>query len=207
MFHVKHFDPGVMAAARVLELAGLSSALLSPLSAHAHSVAEASPRLGLVSTGDEGVVLARHTADALLFALARAPQPRESWVDLGSGGGFPGLVLAICYQETQFTLVDSNRKKAGFLQMEALNLGLRNVRVEAVRADAVQKQFDVGVARALAEPEKAIAMLRALIRPGGTILVAGIGQVTGAETITLDVPDVDSPRTLFMIASTFEKSE
>ncbi|MHB8510777.1 MAG: 16S rRNA (guanine(527)-N(7))-methyltransferase RsmG [Actinomycetota bacterium] len=149
--------------------------------------------LGLVSKGDEGNIMSRHTSDSLLFAAVRTPQPNENWIDVGTGAGFPGLVLAICYPRTYFVLLDSNKKKLGFLRVLTANLGLTNVELRAERSSETAPGFDVAVARALANPEKAIGLILPLVSPGGEIIVAATEQVEGAEPITTDFPEIDSP--------------
>jgi len=76
----------------------------------------------------------------------------DSLVDIGSGGGFPGLVLAICYPESQITLVDSIKKKCDFLEKTAAELKLKNVNVINSRAEEItNKKFDIITARGVAE--------------------------------------------------------
>lgn len=194
---------GQRAVASVLNILGLPATLLSPLQAHADAVARASPLLGLVSAGDEGSILERHTADSLIFAMARTPKVGESWVDVGSGGGFPGLVLAVAYPQAVFTLVDSNAKKAGFLELQAIDLGLDNVEVIAGRAGALGAGFDVAVARAVTDPAATLSMLLDRIGLGGTAIVAGAGPAPpGATLVAPDLPFVDSPARLFMMTRT-----
>jgi 16S rRNA (guanine(527)-N(7))-methyltransferase RsmG len=191
----------VSVVAAILERLGLPVNLLSPLAAHADAVARHSPRLGLVSTGDEKALLERHTADSLVFALARAPKTGEAWVDVGSGAGFPGLVLAACYPDTKFTLVESNAKKSGFLELEALDLGLANVVVHPGRAERLGASFDVAIARAVADPAVAFSLLTRLIASGGICIVAGTGAApSGSRRLTFELPFVDSPATVFMMA-------
>ena len=194
--------PDVRAVAVVLSRLGLPTTLLSPLGAHADAVRRASPRVGLVSTGDEELILPRHTADSLLFALARAPKPDEQWIDVGSGGGFPGLVLAICYPQTVFTLVEAQSKKAGFLDMQVLDLGLSNVTVSAERAERLEPDFDVAVARAVTNPEAAFPMLLRLVKDDGIAMVAGTGWVQGARVFQAEIPEVDSPKRVLMMTPT-----
>jgi 16S rRNA (guanine527-N7)-methyltransferase len=163
-------------------------------------VAEHSPRLGLVSTGDENSILERHTADSLVVALARVPKTGERWVDVGSGAGFPGLVHAACYPDTAFILAEASAKKAGFLELEVIDLGLNNVEVSRTRAEALPPDFDVAVTRAVTDPSAAFGLLRTLVRTGGTCIVAGTGSVpTGAQHLGFDLPFVDSPATVFMM--------
>lgn len=194
-------DRGALGA--MLQRLGLPLTLASPLVAHASAVEEAAERLGLIASGDLGSVLTRHTADSLLFALVRAPQQGERWVDAGSGAGFPGLVLGCCYPETRFTLIEPNKRRAGFLELQRADLGLANVEVAPRRLEEVDGGFQVAVARALQAPEKALLSLKPLLRPGGVAIVAaGPGEVVpeGATVVRLaDLKDVDSPGVLFMM--------
>src|SRR6266542_2898608 len=116
----------VAALAALLRELSLSPSLLSPLLAHARAVSDNADRLGLVSERDIETIVARHSADSLLFALARPPAPDDEWVDVGSGAGFPGLVLALCYPDTKFTLLEPQSRRAGFLELQITDLGLAN---------------------------------------------------------------------------------
>jgi 16S rRNA (guanine(527)-N(7))-methyltransferase RsmG len=216
MFHDEHRSkmkaktraPGPSAAeiaaiSAVLRELGLPIGVLSLLLAHSDAVEADADRLGLVSAADRGLVLARHSADSLLFALARAPEPGESWVDVGSGAGFPGLVLAIAYAGTRFTLVEPQERRAGFLDLQAANLGLANVVVAQARTADLSERFDVATARALAEPLLAIEAMRPLIVAEGTVLVAvGDHHVAppGVEDLDCRRPGVDSPGRIFRLA-------
>ncbi|MEM8550889.1 MAG: 16S rRNA (guanine(527)-N(7))-methyltransferase RsmG [Pseudomonadota bacterium] len=113
--------------------------------------------LNLVSAADRGRVWSRHVADSLqLVALAEGAGPR--WIDLGSGAGFPGLVVAMARPETVMTLVESNAKKAAFLIQAASASGVR-VKVEPRRAEAfADEPFDVVSARALAPLPKLLTL-------------------------------------------------
>src|SRR5262245_1137727 len=111
-------------------------------------------RTNLVARSTLGHVWTRHIADSLQL-LALAPQAR-AWVDLGSGGGFPGLVLACALADTppaQLHLVESNAKKAAFLREAARALALPAL-VHATRIEDFVQSFtqtpDVVTARALA---------------------------------------------------------
>jgi 16S rRNA (guanine527-N7)-methyltransferase len=195
-------DRGVLGT--LLQRLGLPLNLASPLMGHAAAVAGSSERLGLVAPGDRGSLLARHTAASLLFALARAPEAGEAWVDVGSGAGFPGLVLACCYPETRFALIEPNERRAGFLELQMASLGLANVDVLARRLEEVQGAFDIAVTRAFQAPALALHSLIPLVKPGGkAIVAAGPHEAVpdGATVVRLeDLGDVDSPGVLFMMS-------
>ena len=192
----------------VLARLGLPPTTLSLLFAHAAAVESNAERLGLVSPGDAGQIIARHTADSLLFALARAPAPHETWIDAGSGAGFPGLVLAICYPATTFTLLEPLKKRAGFLELQVADLGLGNVSVDTRRLEQIEgAHHDVAVTRALADPSRALKSMVRVLRVGGEAIVAigrGVlpsGGLADARIVSVEPPGhVDSPGRFFMMA-------
>ena len=176
---------------------------LSGILAHARAVVREADRLGLVAERGLEEVLLRHSADSLLFALARRPAVGESWLDVGSGAGFPGLVLAVAFPGTRFRLVESQARRAGFLELQILNLGLFNVEVGRERFQArASASSDVVLARALELPERNVPALVRLVRPGGCLLVAagpGTPRPAGAAELRVSRPHVDSPGVLLMM--------
>lgn len=111
------------------------------------------PRINLVSKSSLADIWSRHIADsAQIWELAK--HPVRHWADLGSGGGFPGLVIAIMAQETgspeRVTLVESDARKCAFLRTVIRETGIA-VQVAAERIELMQPlQADVISARALA---------------------------------------------------------
>src|SRR5436853_3302749 len=85
-------------------------------------------QLSLVARGDRTVLYTRHILDSLNPIDTESPRP-DSALDIGSGGGFPGIPLAIIWTETRFTILESREKKAGFLERVTRELGIRNVTV------------------------------------------------------------------------------
>lgn len=107
----------------------------------------------LVSRADRERLWSRHIADSLQLVDVAGGRGR-TWIDLGSGAGFPGLVVAIARAETDMTLVESNKKKAAFLLRAAAACGA-GARVEPRRAETLPaRPFDVVSARALAPLHK-----------------------------------------------------
>lgn len=117
---------------------------------------EANQHISLTAIRDPQESAVKHFWDSLAFHQALALQGGESVLDLGSGPGFPGMVLAIMNPGTSFTLVDSVGKKTAFLQETAKALGLKNVSVCQGRAEGLGQDpryrgaFDVAVARSVA---------------------------------------------------------
>lgn len=133
------------------------------------------PKINLIARGDATVegVRTRHIADSLPLVAALGPGA-EHWVDLGSGGGFPALVVAIVAQGqghgARFTLVESDRRKATFLREAARTLALP-VTVRAERAEAIPPlAADVLSARALAALPDLCALAHRHLAPGGLAL-------------------------------------
>ncbi len=123
-------------------------------------------RINLIAPTTEQVVRQRHIADSLQL-LPLIPEGDTPLGDIGTGGGFPGLVLAMAV-ERPVHLVESDRRKAAFLQTAAGELGLPHVRVHAERIEAVKlPPLGVLTARALAPLEKMLPWAERLLAPEG----------------------------------------
>jgi 16S rRNA (guanine527-N7)-methyltransferase len=120
--------------------------------------------------------------DKLSILVDRFAQGRAI-LDLGSGAGFPGLVLAAASPAT-FTLVESRRKRVSFLNVAVAEMGLRNVEIEAKRAEDVSpgRGFDLVTARAFGNPAEFFALATGLLKPDGlAMLYANPSQIFGPE--------------------------
>lgn len=136
-------------------------------------------RINLVASQDPAVLRQRHIQDSLQL-LPLLPEGEGPMADLGSGGGFPGLVLAMAVRRPVH-LVESDRRKAAFLQAAAAELGLTHVTVHAARIEAVRlPPLAVLTARALAPLEKMLPWAQALLAPDG-VAVFPKGQGAEAE--------------------------
>ncbi|MGR3460768.1 MAG: 16S rRNA (guanine(527)-N(7))-methyltransferase RsmG [Roseovarius sp.] len=131
------------------------------------------PRINLVSRASLPDLQARHFQDsAQLHALV--PAPVAHWADLGSGGGFPGLVIAILAQETgspaRVTVVESDARKSAFLRTVIRETGI----AASVRTERIEKMdplaADVISARALADLPTLLGYAARHLAPGGTAL-------------------------------------
>ncbi|HXF36967.1 MAG TPA: 16S rRNA (guanine(527)-N(7))-methyltransferase RsmG [Actinomycetota bacterium] len=148
---------------------------------------EALPR-GFVSASDAPRLLERHILDSLRAVRAVEPEDRSS-VDLGSGAGLPGLVLALALPGLDVRLVEPMRRRAGFLELVVERLGIRNARVLVGRAEdlgrlvaaGAEPAADLCTARALGPLERCAALARPILRPGGRLVwFAGAGWSAGA---------------------------
>lgn len=114
-------------------------------------------------------MVTHHLLDSLA-TLPHLPQdPALRLIDVGSGGGLPGVPLAIARPHWRVTVLDSNRKKATFLRQATGELALANVNVAARRVEdyAPQVAFDVAISRAFAELATFVAATGHLVRAGG----------------------------------------
>lgn len=137
-------------------------------------------RINLVSVRDEADVSARHVADSLQL-LPLLPPGGGPLVDLGSGGGLPGLIIAAAQPDRAVHLVEADKRKAAFLATAAARLGLPRVSVHAVRADSVAfGEASVLTARAFA-PLAQILPHAARILGSSGVAVLPKGRTAEAE--------------------------
>lgn len=125
--------------------------------------------LGLISEGDSSRVYERHVLDSLR-AAAVIPEHSPHVLDLGSGAGLPGIVLAVTRSESSFSLLEPKARAAGFLELAAERLELENVRVIDRRGEEVDAQADVVTARAFGPVDRSWSTAVRLLRPGGTLV-------------------------------------
>lgn len=120
----------------------------------------------LTALRDERTMISHHLLDSLTLLpyVANA----KTLMDVGSGGGMPGIPTAICLPDLQITLLDSNTKKTTFLQQAVIELGLKNVTVASGRVEAMHdKSVDVVTSRAFAELHDFIALTKHLLNENG----------------------------------------
>lgn len=106
-------------------------------------------QINVISRKDIDELYERHILHSLGIAKFCTFKAGEKVLDVGTGGGFPGIPLAILFPETQFHLVDSIGKKIKVVQEVAAALGLTNVKASHLRAEQVTDQYDFVVSRAV----------------------------------------------------------
>jgi 16S rRNA (guanine527-N7)-methyltransferase len=145
------------------------------LSKYLDLLLEANQRMNLTRIVDRESAQVRHVGDALTL-LKFIPADARRVADVGSGGGVPGLPLAVVLQDLHFVLFESTKKKAEFLQEAASELRLANVRVcderaeDAGREKEFRESFDVAVARAAGTMNWLAEWCLPLVRKGGVLL-------------------------------------
>jgi 16S rRNA (guanine527-N7)-methyltransferase len=158
--------------------------------------------LGLVSRRDVERIHERHILDSLRAAPAFAPDDGIA-LDLGSGAGLPGIVLALALPDCRFVLIESQRRRAGFLELVIDRLGISNATVYPGRAEELagpaetgslahewpaSRPADVVTARAFAAIDRTWAVTVPLLRPGGKLV-----YFAGSETSVRAARRVSAP--------------
>jgi len=108
-------------------------------------------KVNVISRQDIDNLYEHHVLHSLAIAKFIQFEPGTRVLDLGTGGGFPGIPLAIMFPEVQFHLVDSIDKKVKVVESIYKALGLRNVTAEQVRAEDIRDKYDFVVTRAVAD--------------------------------------------------------
>lgn len=173
-------------------------------------------------------VAIKHVVDSL--AIARWIHPEASVLDVGSGGGFPGIPLKILMPSLSVTLIDSSRKKNSFQRHVIRTLGLVNIaawqtRVEALSANPDQIRggnsvFSIIVCRAFTELSHFVEMAMPLLAPAGKIIamkgrlsseeladvsnlifrLSQAGTVLNSQTISYNLPFLGAERYLYIVS-------
>lgn len=163
----------------------------------------------LTAVRDPGAMVTRHVLDSLAILPFVSG---ASVVDIGSGAGLPGMVLAMARPRLDVTLVEANRKKAAFLRHVRRRLVLPNVTVVQQRVEhySPDKRFDIVTCRAFASAGDATRLSGHLIAPGGRVLLmkgrdpqAELAEVPldfqVVDTQALAVPGLDAERHLVIL--------
>jgi 16S rRNA (guanine527-N7)-methyltransferase len=168
----------------------------------------------LTAIRDENQMVSQHILDSLvvLSYLDTSLSEASSLADVGSGGGLPGIPLAIARPRLPVTLIESSNKKASFLQQVKIELKLANVSIHCVRVEDFKppKLFDVVIVRAFSSLAEFVRLCAHLLAPRGRLLAMKgvhpreeIEQLQAdwriVQIIPLRVPELDARRNLIVI--------
>jgi 16S rRNA (guanine527-N7)-methyltransferase len=137
-------------------------------------------KINVISRKDIDLLYERHVLHSLSIAKVISFKPNTDILDVGTGGGFPGIPLAILFPECKFTLVDSIGKKVQVVKAVSEELGLKNVEAFHMRAEQLKAHYDFVISRAVAPAIEIINWTKDLIsknhfhqKPNGWLLLKG----------------------------------
>ena len=137
-------------------------------------------KINVISRKDIDALYEHHVLHSLGIAQMIRFKPGTKILDFGTGGGFPGVPLAILFPECEFLLVDSIGKKVKVAGAVAESLGLKNVRVLHGRGEEIKEQFDFVVSRAVMQLQELVGFTKQLVHgiqrngmPNGLICLKG----------------------------------
>ena len=120
-------------------------------------------KINVISRKDIEQLYERHVLHSLAIAKIIRFKPGTTVLDVGTGGGFPGIPLAILFPETSFMLIDSIGKKIKVVNEVASALGLSNVNGQHIRVEEVKQKFDFVISRAVTAFPRFVSMVRTKI--------------------------------------------
>jgi 16S rRNA (guanine527-N7)-methyltransferase len=169
-------DKGIVLLETVAARAGVNATQLNQLRRLGDTILEANHHLNLTAVRTVEGMIVRHLVDGLGLLPALEDMQPVNIVDIGSGAGLPGLVLAVCRPGWNITLVEAARKKTRFHQQAIADLGLCNVQAVWGRAEDLghdsshRERYDCVCARAVAEMRVLAELALPLIKVGGALV-------------------------------------
>ncbi len=139
---------------------GLSSQQLEQFGRLGALYSEWNAKINVISRKDIEQLYERHVLHSLAIAKVIQFVPGTTILDVGTGGGFPGIPLAIMFPETSFMPIDSIGKKIKVVSEVASALGLQNVNARHIRVEEVKQKFDFVISRAVTAFPRFVALVR-----------------------------------------------
>ena len=187
----------------------LDQSQLDILWRYAHMLRERNAHVNLTSIVSWEGILTLHMLDSLSVVPHLGDAKRI--LDVGTGGGFPGIPLAVACPDRDFTLIDGTQKKIRFVAEGIAALDIRNARALAARAENFAgRDFDVVILRAVGTLDEVLHNTARLVGPNGRVLamkgrlpedeLAAVPRPWRAEVTKLRVPGLDAERHLVSIS-------
>ena len=162
-------------------------------------------RINVISRKDIDNIYTNHVLHSLGIAKVMSFNKDAQVLDVGTGGGFPGIPLAILFPETQFHLVDSIGKKITVVKEVAGALGLKNVTAEQIRAEQIKSKYDFIVSRAVTRMKEFYGWVHNKIKTNSTHkLDNGILYLKGGD-LDEELNELKKPYSLYELPNYFKE--
>ncbi len=162
-------------------------------------------KINVISRKDVENLYTNHILHSLGIAKVMAFQPGASVLDVGTGGGFPGIPLAILFPQTQFHLVDSIGKKITVVNEVAKGVGLTNVKGEQIRAEQIKNKYDFIVSRAVTRMKEFYGWVNNKVKEDSIhTLDNGILYLKGGD-LDEEMDELKSPYSLYNLPDYFRE--
>jgi len=162
-------------------------------------------KINVISRKDIDNLYLNHVLHSLGIAKMTSFNPGADILDVGTGGGFPGIPLAILFPDTRFHLVDSIGKKITVVKNVAEGVGLTNVRAEQVRAEQIKGEYDFIVSRAVTRLKEFYGWIHRKVKKDSKhSLYNGILYLKGGD-LDEELAELKKPHQVFDLSSVFRE--
>jgi len=162
-------------------------------------------KINVISRKDIDNLYINHVLHSLGIAKVTSFKPGAKILDVGTGGGFPGIPLAILFPETQFHLVDSIGKKITVVNNVAAGLGLTNVKGEQIRAEQIKGEYDFIVSRAVTRIKEFYGWINRKVKKDSRhTLYNGILYLKGGD-LDEELAALKRPYSLYSLSDYFQE--
>ena len=220
MFHVEHSvssvpdDPAALLSEGAIRIGvPCSPHAICRLVLYLKELMRWNEKMNLTAMETERDIVSKHFLDSLAALKIFNPRPGLRVLDVGSGAGFPGMVLKLQAPDLAVTLLEPSTKKTAFLYHLVGTLGVPGLAIQTKRIEAVEEGiFDLIVCRAL-KPELVLPTAPRLLAPSGRVLLYRVNPLEDAprnyqilKQISFSLPFLEAPRTLTLLGQASNSS-